>query len=55
MGALMGGAEISSMDTGKYMLRMVRRGLLRSPIKGFRTMRKTMENVRTGPGGRRSG
>lgn len=54
MGALMGGAEISSMDTGKYMLRMVRRGLLRSPIKGFRTLRKTMQNVRKGPGGRRS-
>ena len=53
MGAVMGGAEITSMDTGKYMMRMVRRGLLRSPIRGFRTMRRTMENVRKGPGGRR--
>ncbi len=47
----MKGAHITPMDSRKYMLRMVRRGLLRSPIKGFRFLRRSMENLRNGPHG----
>jgi peroxiredoxin len=49
----MPGAVISTMDSRKYMLRKVRRGLLRSPIKGFRYMKQSLEQVRRGPLGRR--
>jgi peroxiredoxin len=43
------GAVMTTMNTRKYMMRMIRRGLLRSPIKGFRYIKKSMEDVRRGP------
>jgi peroxiredoxin len=47
------GAVMTTMNTRKYMMRMIRRGLLRSPIKGFRYMKKSMEDVRRGPARKR--
>ena len=41
------------MDSRKYMMRMVRRGLLRSPIKSIRYLKQTMKHVREGPMGKR--
>jgi peroxiredoxin len=43
------GSKVSSMDSGKYMKRMVRRGLLRNPIGGLRFLRKTAAAIRRGP------
>ena len=43
------GAVMSTMDHRKFMLRKVRRALLRSPIKGFQYMKSSMEHVRKGP------
>ncbi len=37
------------MDTRKPMLRMIRRGLLLSPIKGFKYLQESMATVRRGP------
>ncbi|MBW1885804.1 MAG: redoxin domain-containing protein [Deltaproteobacteria bacterium] len=47
------GAVMTTMDTRKYMMRMVRRGLLRSPIKGFKYMKESMEHLRKGPARKR--
>jgi hypothetical protein len=41
------------MDVRKFMLQEIRRGLLRSPIKGLRYLKQSMENVRRSPAGRR--
>ena len=49
----MPGAIITPMDSRKFMLRKVRRGLLRSPFKGFQYLKKSMEQVRAGPLGSR--
>ena len=46
-------AIITSMDTRKYMPRKVARGLLRSPLKGFRYMKQSMQYLRKWPLGRR--
>jgi peroxiredoxin len=46
-------AVMTTMDTRKYMMRMIRRGLLRSPIKGFKYMKESMAHVRRGPASRR--
>ncbi|MAE94639.1 MAG: peroxiredoxin [Deltaproteobacteria bacterium] len=43
------GAVMTTMDTRKLIMRKVRRGLLRSPIKGLRYLRETMAQVRRGP------
>lgn len=43
----------SGMDSRKYMQRMIRRGLLRSPIKGARFLKRLTQNFKTGPLGRR--
>ena len=43
------GAITTPMDTRKFMMRMVRRGLLRSPIKGFKYMKESMQHLRRGP------
>lgn len=48
------GAIKSTMDSRKFMMRMVRRGLLRSPIKGLRFLKATMKDVKRGPLGKRS-
>jgi peroxiredoxin len=45
----MDGAIVTTMDTRKHMMRKIRRGLLRSPIKGFRYMKESMAAVRRGP------
>lgn len=45
----MPGALITSMDTRKYMIRKVRRGLLRSPIKGLRYLKQGLAQLRRGP------
>jgi peroxiredoxin len=49
------GAVVSTMDNKKYMMRMVRRSLLRNPIKGYRYLKKSMRLLRQGPAGRRGG
>jgi peroxiredoxin len=49
----LGGSIKTTMDSRKYMFRMIRRGLLRSPIKGFQYMKYTMQQVRNGPARRR--
>jgi hypothetical protein len=48
------GTVPTTMDVRKFMLRKVRRGLLRSPIKGFRYLKQTLQQVRHGPAGRRN-
>ncbi|MBW2281392.1 MAG: redoxin domain-containing protein [Deltaproteobacteria bacterium] len=53
MAGSMPGADTTPMDTRKYMMRMVRRGLLRSPIKGAQYLKSSMESLRRGPLGRR--
>jgi len=47
------GASASSMNTRKYLTRMVWRGLLRSPIKGLLYLKNSLTAVRNGPSGRR--
>jgi hypothetical protein len=47
------GTVATTMDTRRFMLRKVRRGLLRSPIKGFLYLKQSMQHVRRGPAGRR--
>jgi len=49
----MDGAVISTMDTAKHMKRMVRRGLLRSPIKGFKYLKDNLAAARRGPARRK--
>ena len=49
----MDGVVVTKMDTRKHMLRMIRRGLLRSPIQGFKYMKESMAAVRRGPARRR--
>ena len=51
----MQGADATPMDSLKFMQKLVRRGLLRSPVKGLRFMRQSIENMRRGPGGKRAG
>jgi peroxiredoxin len=48
------GANVSSMNTRKYITRMVWRGLLRSPIRGLLFLQNNLTTVRNGPSGRRS-
>jgi peroxiredoxin len=50
----MDGAVASSMNSREHMMRMVRRGLLRSPIEGLRFMKETVEAARRGPAGKPS-
>ena len=50
----MPGAIISTMDTKKHMMRMVRRGLLRNPFKRFKYLEESMSHLRSGPLGRRN-
>jgi len=47
------GAVMTTMNTRKHMLRMIRRGLLRSPFKGLQYMKRSMEHVRRGPARKR--
>jgi peroxiredoxin len=47
------GTVATTMDVRKFMLRKIRRGLLRSPIKGFRYLKQTLQHTRRGPAGRR--
>jgi hypothetical protein len=47
------GAIETTMDTRKYMMRMIRRSLWRSPIKGFRYLKESMEQLRRGPARKR--
>lgn len=49
----MSGAVLSPMDHRKFMMRKVRRALLRSPIKGMRYLKQSMEEIRRGPARRR--
>ena len=49
----MDGAVATRMDTRKHMMRSVRRGLLRSPIKGFRYIKESMAAIRRGPARKR--
>jgi peroxiredoxin len=49
------GAVMTTMDTRKHMMRMVRRGLLRSPLKGFKYLKESMQHVRNGPARKRRG
>ena len=51
----MRGAEITTMDSARYMRRMLFRALLRSPIGGIRYIRQSRQAVRAGPMGRRQG
>jgi peroxiredoxin len=48
------GSVKTTMDSRKYMMRMIRRSLWRSPIKGFRYMKEAIENVRRGPARKRA-
>ncbi len=50
----MRGAVMTTMDARKLMLAKVRRALLRSPIKGLRYLRRSVDELRRGPAGRRS-
>lgn len=50
----MPGAIVTTMDSRKYMLRMVRRALLRSPFKGFQYLKSGMQQIADGPLGRRA-
>lgn len=45
----MAAAEASSMDSAKHMKRLVRRGLMRSPIRGMRFLKATAEAMKRGP------
>ena len=47
------GTVATTMDARRFMLRKVLRGLLRSPIRGLRYLRRSAADVRRGPAGRR--
>ncbi len=49
----MDGAVVSKMDTRGHMMKMIRRGLLRSPIKGLKYLKQTALAARRGPSGKR--
>jgi len=49
----LGGAVMTTMNSREHMMRMVRRGLLRSPIKGLKYVKESMKHVRNGPARRR--
>ena len=51
--AKMPGAIFTTMNSRKYMMRMLRRGLLRSPLKGLQCLKRSMGKLRAGPMGRR--
>lgn len=51
---LMPGAIATTMDSRRYMLRMVRRALLRGPFKGFQYLKSGMQQIADGPLGRRA-
>jgi peroxiredoxin len=51
-GGSLPGAVSTTMDAEKFMMRKVRRGLLRSPIKGIRYLRNSLRAVGRGPMGR---
>jgi len=53
LGDAIPGAVSSTMNSRKFMLRMIRKGLLRSPIKGLQYLRRSMQQLRDGPIGRR--
>ena len=54
MAGSMPGAVMTPMDNQKFMMRKVRRALLRSPIKGLRYLKKSIEQLRRGPARRRT-
>jgi peroxiredoxin len=48
------GAVTTTMDSQKHMMKMVRRGLLRSPFKGSQFLKQTMAAIKRGPTRRRA-
>lgn len=48
------GPRITNMDTRKYMLRMIARGLLRHPTRGLRSLLRDIRSVEAGSAGRKS-